>query len=161
MRHSSVRPAAVLAALAIVSATACIRTRTDPVTGKLDVDVESPLKKGEDWRGNVTGQGSFASATGSARAAVINGQTSITVRVTGLPAYGQHPWRVYENGCGSVGPVFGDAAQYGTISVSAEGVAEGTARVAGTLNEARDYQVRLYASPSDTATVVACATLKD
>ena len=161
MSFSFARPATLaLTALAVVSA-ACVRTRTDPVTGRLDVDVESPLKKGEDWSGTVAGQGTFASATGSARAAVINGQSNITVRVTGLAAGGQHPWRVYEGACGQTGPAFGDASAFGPITVSAEGVAEGTARVNAVLNEAKNYQVRLFASPSDTATIVACGTTKD
>ena len=38
----------VAVALAALFSAACVRTRTDPVTGKVDVDVESPTKRGED-----------------------------------------------------------------------------------------------------------------
>ena len=43
------RAALALGLLAACLSTACIRTRTDPVTGKVNVNVKSPLKKGEDW----------------------------------------------------------------------------------------------------------------
>jgi hypothetical protein len=160
MSYRSRPTALALTALTVLTA-ACVRTSTNPVTGRMDVDVESPLKKGEDWKGTVTGMGQFAQATGTASAAVLNGQTSISLRVNGLRPGGQHPWRVNEGACGTTGALFGDASLYGTIQVSEQGVAEGSARVGGSLNEAKRYQVRLLASPVDTATVVACANLKD
>ena len=48
-----------------IATTACVRTHTNEASGKVDVDVESPTKKGEDWKGELKGQGMFASVRGS------------------------------------------------------------------------------------------------
>jgi hypothetical protein len=148
------------ALLACLSA-ACVRTRTDPVTGRLDVDVESPLKRGEDWNARMTGQGPFAAASGTARAAVLKGTSTITVRVSGLTAGGTHAWRVYEGRCGSPGPLFGNAYGYPVITVNAQGMAEGEARFEVALDEAKKYQVRLFTSTDDAGTVAVCGNLGD
>ena len=49
MKHRLPSTSRLAVAFAALLAGACVRTRTDPVTGKIDVDVESPTKKGEDW----------------------------------------------------------------------------------------------------------------
>ena len=147
--------------LAAGASAACIRTRTDPVTGRLDVDVESPTKRGEDWSGSVGGQGNFSGATGTIRAAVLQGQSTITLRVNGLPAGGMHAWRVYEGRCGTTGALFGSESIYPAITVNAQGLAEGVARVSMALDEAKKYHVRVYASSYDTSVVAACGNLGD
>jgi len=152
------RAAVVLAA---VLSAACVRTRRDPVTGRLDVDVESPLKKGEDWSAKMTGTEGFGSATGQARAAVIDGQSTITVRVTGLRSGDVHPWIVLEGKCGTTGAPFGNPSLYPPITVDAQGLAEGAARIPVALDEAKNYQVRLYVSPSATSTIAVCGDLSD
>ena len=58
----------MLAAAAAILTTACVRTAVDPVTGRMDVDVESPPQQGQQWRTEIAGQGSAASLTGSASA---------------------------------------------------------------------------------------------
>ena len=151
----------VAVVLAAVLSAACVRTRRDPVTGRLDVDVESPLKKGEDWSAKMTGAEGFSAATGQARAAVISGQSTITVRVTGLPTGGVHPWVVLEGKCGTTGAPFGNPALYPPITVDAQGLAEGAARIPMALDEAKNYQVRLYVSPSATSTIAVCGDLSD
>ena len=65
----------ILLVAAALLASGCIRTRTDPVTGKTDVDVESPLKKGEDWSGDLKGMGQWMSVSGVARARVLGLRT--------------------------------------------------------------------------------------
>jgi hypothetical protein len=163
MKNSS-RPTVPLAAgaacLVLLSA-ACVRTRTDPVTGKVAVKVQNPLQRGQEWNAKMTGVAPFASADGSARADVLNGQTTLSLRVTGLPAGVTHPWRLNEGRCGEPGPQVGDPALFAPILVSGQGVAEGTARLPQSLEITRKYKVRLFASPTDSTTEVACGDLSN
>jgi hypothetical protein len=147
--------------LLAVLAAACIRTRTDPVTGRVDVDVESPTKQGEDWSAKMTGAGAFAAASGQATARVISGQSTITVRISGLGVGAVHPWAVFEGKCGTTGALFGSPGLYPPMTVNASGVAEGVARVSMALDEAKNYHVRVYASPTETSTVAVCGDLSD
>ena len=43
-------------ALVVAGTTGCLRVQRDPATGNADVDVESPLKRGEDWKGTEIGR---------------------------------------------------------------------------------------------------------
>lgn len=153
------RAAVVVAAIGALASAACIRTRTDPVTGKVAVGVKSPLKKGEDWSAKVTGVAPYTSATGEARAEVLRGVTTLTIRVEGLRAGDVHGWRINEGRCGEPGIAFGDASAYGPITVSSQGVAEGAARINEGLDIVKKYRVRLFATPSDSITIVACGDL--
>ena len=140
---------------------ACVRTRTDPVTGRVDVDVESPLKRGEDWKAAISGSGPFAGVTGQGRAAVLSGQSTITVSLNGLTGGRSHSWRVHEGKCAGVGPLFGQAAAYADFNVAANGTAEAVAKLSSALDEAKNYSVRIYAAPGDTTTLAACGDLSD
>ena len=158
------RPPFALAASALCLAalgTACVRTRTDPVTGRVAVKVQNPLQKGQDWNARVTGVAPNASAVGSARAEVLGGQTTVSLRVTGLTGGATLPWRVNEGRCDEPGAQVGDAALYAPILVSGQGVAEATARVPQALEITRKYKVRLFASPADSTTEVACGDLSN
>ena len=73
------------AALVVAGATGCVRVHRDPATGNADVDVESPLKRGEDWSGSLAGRGTYTNVTGTVRASVEGDNTTTTIRVTGLP----------------------------------------------------------------------------
>ena len=140
-------------------AAACVRTRRDPVTGKLAVDVRSPLQKGTVWDAKVSSQTApFYSATGTARADVINGQTTLAIRVEGLKAGATHPWRVHEGKCGTLGAQFGESAAFAPLLVNSQGVAEGTAKLPA-LDIARAYKVRLFVSPADSTSEVVCGNL--
>lgn len=153
------RPYALLLALALPAA--CVRTRTDPVTGKMDVDIESPTKHGEDWSAKMTGAAGYTAAAGQAKARVINGQSTISVTVSGLTPGSIHPWGVFEGRCGTTGALFGSAGLYPPITVNDQGIAEAVARISMALDEAKKYHVRLYVSPSETATVAVCGDLSD
>jgi hypothetical protein len=163
MRIRSRRPVilSLSVAVTLVVSAACVRTRTDPVTGRMDVDVESPLKKGEDWSAKMTGQGAFASATGQARAGVLKGESTISVNVTGLTPGAIHPWAVFEGKCGTTGALFGSPGLYPPITVNERGIAEGVARIPAALDEAKKYHVRLYVSPTETSSVAVCGDLSD
>jgi hypothetical protein len=155
------RTAVLLALVAAGPLAACVRTRTDPVTGKVAVKVTSPLQKGIQWNARVVGVGANTGASGSSRADVLNGETTLSLRVTGLAPGATHPWRVHEGRCNEPGPQFGDSRLFGDILVSAQGVAEGTARVPAGLELTRRYKVRLFASPVDSTTEVACGDLSN
>ena len=156
------RIARATAAFAVATlATACLRTRRDPVTGRVAVDVRSPLQKGTVWDAKLTGQATATTAmaaAGTARADVLDGQTTLAVRVTGLTPGGTHPWRVHEGGCNQLGAQFGESFAYPTLQVNDQGVAEGTAKLPA-LDIARKYKVRLFVSPADSTSEVACGNL--
>jgi hypothetical protein len=149
--------AGAAACLAVLSA-ACVRTRTDPVTGKVAVKVRSPLQKGQEWNAKMSGVAPV-NADGSARADVLNGQTTLSLRVSGLTAGATLPWRLNEGRCGEPGPQVGDPSLFAPILVSGQGVAEATARVPQALEITRRYKVRLFASQTDSTTEVACGDL--
>lgn len=153
----------LLAAACIVAGMAgCVRVQRDPATGNADIDVESPGKRGEDWKGTITGRDMYSSATGTVRANVEGGNTVTTIVVTGLPPRGRHPWHLHEGTCATGGPIFGDPAAYTPLSVGDDGRAEGSARLINLkLNEARKYHANVHASPSNMGTIIACGDVKD
>ncbi|CAA9353917.1 MAG: hypothetical protein AVDCRST_MAG40-3046 [uncultured Gemmatimonadaceae bacterium] len=150
---------AALALGAALVAAGCLRTRRDPVTGRVAVDVRSPLQKGTVWDAKLSSQTApFYSAVGTVRADVIDGQTTLALRVTGLSARATHPWRVHEGKCGAVGAQFGESSAYAPLLVNAQGVAEGTAKLPA-LDIARNYKVRLFVSVTDSTSEVVCGNL--
>ena len=150
----------LVAGLALIS-TACIRTATNEATGEVDLDVESPTKVGEDWSGSLTGQGMFTSVSGTTRALVAEGKTSLTVTLKNATPGGAYGWDVREGKCGTGGALFGMASSYTPLVAGADGTVGRTVMVTGQLDEAKDYAVTIYASPGDTRTVVACGDLDD
>ena len=140
--------------------TACVRTSTDPVTGRVDVDVESPTKQGEDWDAKLT-SATNPSVQGTAQARVLEGTTQITVNVTGLPTTEGLTWHVHDGGCGTGGPVVGSASQYPALTVAADGRVSGSATLNVRLEEAKTYSVDVHSSGSDMSTRLACGELSD
>ncbi|MGZ9193056.1 MAG: hypothetical protein ACXW65_12425 [Gemmatirosa sp.] len=161
MQYRLPSPSHLAVVAAALMAGACVRTRTDPVTGRVDIDVESPTKQGEDWKAGIAGTSGYASITGQGRAAVLNGQSTITINLNGLTAGRTHAWRVFEGKCGSAGAMFGGAGFYPDFTVSDNGTGQASARLAMALDEAKDYNVRIYATPGDMNTVAACGDLSD
>jgi len=157
------RTLALFAAACVVVGTAgCVRVQRDPATGNADIDVESPLKKGEDWNGNVTGRGNFTGVSGTVRAVVDGDNTTTTIRLSGLPAGGHHPWHLHEGTCETGGPIFGDPNAYTPLHVGDDGRAEGTARLVNLkLNESRKYHANVHASASNLGTIIACGNVTD
>lgn len=150
----------VLVLLVAGLVTGCIRTSTDPVTGAVDLDVESPTKQGEDWKARLE-SASYPGIAGEALARVYNGQTEVTVVLTGAPTSIAYPWHVHEGTCGSGGGIVGDPAAYGLLRAGSDGRASGNAKLAGTLDEAKRYHVNVHASPSAMGTIIACGNLSD
>src|SRR3712207_6150976 len=157
------RTLALLAAACVVAGTAaCVRVQRDPATGNADVDVESPLKRGEDWNATVTGRGTYTAVSGTMRASVDGGNTTATVRLQGLQPRAHHPWHIHEGTCETGGPIFGDPNAYAPLHVGDDGTAEGTARLVNLkLNEARKYHANVHASPSNMGTIIACGNVTD
>jgi hypothetical protein len=152
----------VLAACVSAASFGCVRTARDPATGNADIDVESPLKSGENWKATLAGRSSWTGASGTATARVEGNNTLTTVVLSGLPTGGPYPWHVHDGTCETGGPVVGEATAYPPLMVGADGRAEASARLLGIkLNEAKKYHVNVHRSPSDIATIIACGELDD
>ena len=149
----------VLIATALLTV-ACVKTTRDPVTGAVDVDVESPTQQGEQWRAGLTAQGG-AALSGNLISRVIAGQTTSTINVSGGTAGARHPWHVHSGTCGSGGPIVGDPNAYPILAIGENGQGTASAQVQVQLNEAQQYHVNVHASASDMATIVACGNLND
>jgi hypothetical protein len=150
-----------LTAVAALSAAACVRTAVDPVTGRMDVDVESPTKQGEEWTVGLTGQGSFASVGGNAVARVIAGTTTITLNVTGGTPGGRHPWHIHSGTCAAGGPIVGEPSAYPPVVIGNDGKGTQNAQIQLQLNEGQRYHLNVHASATEMSTIVACGDLKD
>ena len=140
---------------------ACVHTATNEATGKVDVDVESPTKKGEDWKAGLKGMGGFASVVGQVKANVLEGKTTASISIDGATSGGQYPWMIHEGTCNQPGNPVGMASDYPLVSIGADGKGHATANVMHRLDEAKDYVVVVHASQSDMQTVVACGDLDD
>jgi hypothetical protein len=138
----------------------CIRTSTDPVTGSVDLDVESPTKQGEDWQARLTST-TMPGLQGTATARVYAGETQVSITMNGVTSGAAHPWHVHRGGCGSGGEIVGTASAYPTISAGNDGRATGSARLTMQLDEAQTYHVDVHASSYDMGTVIACGNLSD
>ena len=146
---------------AAVLAAGCVRTRTDPATGRTDVDVESPAKRGEDWSGRLTGRGMYTAVQGTVRAQSLDGRTTITVQLEGDAPYSSRAWALHEGRCDAPGPMLSGMADYPALGVGADGRATATTTLQHMLNEAKSYYVAVHASSSDMATIVACGEIDD
>ncbi|MDQ3950044.1 MAG: superoxide dismutase family protein [Gemmatimonadota bacterium] len=154
--------ALVLAACVAAGSAGCVRVSRDPVTGNADIDVENPVKSGEDWKANITGRGMWTGASGTATARVEGGNTLVMLVLTGLPPGGPYPWHVHDGTCETGGPIVGDPAAYAPLTVGADGRAEANARLLNfKLNEAKKYHVNVHRSAGDLATIIACGQLDD
>ena len=157
MRKSALWLAATLA----IATSACVRTATNEATGAVDVDIESPTKQGEDWKGTLRGQGMHTSVTGTTRALVSEGRTSVTVTLESATPGQTYSWDVREGRCGAGGAVVGDASAYTAITVGNEGKAGVTVTLNARLDEAKNYSVTVYGSSNDMTNVIACGDLDD
>jgi hypothetical protein len=154
--------ALVLAACVTAASLGCVRVARDPATGNADIDVETPLKSGENWKGTLAGRADWTGTSGTATARVEGDNTLSTIVLTGLPAGGPYPWHVHDGTCETGGPVVGEATAYPPLMVGADGRAEASARLLGLkLNEAKKYHVNVHRSPTDLPTIIACGDLDD
>ena len=140
---------------------ACVHTATNEATGKVDVDVESPTKKGEDWKAGLKGMGNYASVNGQVKAQVLDGKTTASITVNDAMSGGQHPWMIHEGTCSMPGNAVGSASDYPLVVIGSDGKGNATANLMARLDEAKDYVVVVHASTSDLQTVVACGKLDD
>ena len=147
--------------LLAVLAVGCVRTSTNPVTGKTDVDIESPLKKGEDWKGTLTGMGTTTALSGNTTIAVLNGRTTATVTLNGGTPGMSYPFMIHEGTCSAPGQVVGDMSAYTPITIGQDGTGTATVTLQTQLKESTKYVLAVHASSSDMATIVACGELKD
>ena len=146
-----------MAAFAFVG---CVRTHANEATGEVDVDIEPPWQKGEDWNGSLSARGGSA-ITGSFRAYVLEGKTQVTVNLANAMAGQRLPWHVHEGTCDRDMGIVGGASSYPVITVANDGTASSTTVLNVGLDEAKDYIINVHASPTNLQTIVACGDLDD
>ena len=157
MRHLS----PIVAAVALLMNVGCVRTATNEATGGVDLDIESPTKQGEDWHGRVLGKGSWTGLAGDVQALVVEGNTAVTVSVSGATPGSAVPWHIHEGTCETGGEIIGDHNAYMPLVIGSDGRGTGNAQISVALDEAKDYFVSMHASATDMATIVACGDLDD
>ena len=146
-----------MAAFAVVG---CVRTHANEATGEIDVDIESPAKKGEDWSGSLSAR-SGSGITGSFKALVVDGKTTISVNLANAMAGQRLPWHVHEGTCDNDMGIVGGASSYPVIVVANDGTASANTVLSVQLDEAKNYFVNVHASPTNLQTIVACGDLDD
>ena len=150
-------------AVAFLLAAACTKTvkvESDPKTGRTDVDIQKP-GVAEGWKGTLAGVGG-STVAGTATGMTADGETTVTVNITGATAGSTHPWHIHDGKCTDAGPpVVGDAAAYPALVVGADGTATASAKIAVKLNEARNYIINVHASPANLGTIIACGDFND
>jgi hypothetical protein len=146
-----------MAAFALVG---CVRTHADEATGEIDVDVEPPWQKGEDWGGSLSARGGSA-ITGSFKAYVYEGRTQVTVNLANAMAGQRLPWHVHLGTCDNDMGIIGGASSYPVITVANDGTASSSTVLNVPLDEAKDYIINVHASPTNLQTIVACGDLDD
>lgn len=146
-----------MAAFAVVG---CVRTAVNEETGALDVDLESPTQRGEDWDGSLTPQPGYA-VTGSFKAIYYEGRTDVTINIANASPGQRLPWHIHEGSCGNDRGIVGDPSAYSPLVVGSNGSATGRANVMALLDEAKDYFVNVHASSTNLQTIVACGDLDD
>lgn len=154
MRHTAL----LLAAFVVVG---CVRTTPNPETGRVDVDIESPTKQGEDWKTNIAGVGQYSYLSGDVTALVSGGMTRTRINFVGGSSGARHPWHIHEGRCTSGGAIVGSPSAYPLLNVGTDGRAMSNAEVNVALNEGRDYHVNVHLSPDNMATIIACGNLDD
>ena len=157
MRIAYALPAALLA---IAGCSQTPKVETDPESGRVDVDVESP-GQAEAWSATLSAVGG-SGVSGTATARDMDDATHATINITGARSAGVHPWHIHEGRCGDANPpIVGPATAYPPLNVGAGGTATAQAHVPVELNEAKNYIVNVHASPGNLGTIIACGDLND
>lgn len=146
---------------AAILATACVRTSTNPATGKVDVDIESPTKQGEDWSGKMNGVGPYSGVSGETKGTHANGTTTISISLSGAASGSSFPWAIHEGRCSMQGALVGTMSSYPNINIGPDGRGNATASFPARLDEAKQYVVVVHHSHAAMETVVACGDLDD
>jgi hypothetical protein len=150
----------LILAVAAFAFVGCVRTHANEATGEVDVDIETPWQKGEDWNGTLGARGGSA-ITGSFRAWVYEGRTNISVNLANAMAGQRLPWHIHEGTCDNDMGIVGGAGSYPVLVVGNDGKASSNVILSVSLDEAKDYFVNIHASPTNTQTIVACGDLDD
>jgi hypothetical protein len=150
----------LILAVAAFAFVGCVRTHANEATGEVDVDIETPWQKGEDWNGSLSARGGSA-ITGSFRAWVYEGRTNISVNLANAMAGQRLPWHIHEGTCDNDMGIIGGAGSYPVLVVGNDGTASSNVILNASLDEAKDYFVNIHASPTNLQTIVACGDLDD
>ena len=143
--------------------TACAKAEKDTPVDTSAPAATPPAATTEDWNANLASVGS-SKVSGTARALAGNGQTEVTLQISGGKSGDTHPWHVHAGKCGTANaPIVGDAAAYTPVTVGADGNATGTATIAVELKDEadKDFHVNVHQSTSKMNVIIACGELDD
>jgi hypothetical protein len=155
---------AALGAVTLVTLAACnpfvTRYRQDPAV-QMHAD---GARMAAQWNGvlaSPAGRSDVPPLTGAVAATPgLDGtSTYVHVSLAGARPGAAYPWQLREGPCGGSGGAAGPAGTYGALAVNEEGRAAAAATVPLRLSLGKRYHVRVGASATDPATVVACGEL--
>ena len=137
---------------------ACAPRTTREVGG--DVTLDAAAATGGAWTTTLKGMNGWERVRGSAFAQLRDKGTRVALTVERGFAGSNYGWDVREGTCAAPGPVVGNADSYPPLFIGAE---EGDAKVADldvALQRGTAYAVRVYSSPVQMTTTIACGVLK-
>lgn len=112
------------------------------------------------WSGGFQADAaSYPRLAGAGSANTANGETAVSVSLTGAPAAALLPWHVHQGRCGSGGPIVGPAAAYPLLRTGTDGRATASVAIPEELLADAEYYVDVHAGPAELGTIVACGQL--
>lgn len=111
-----------------------------------------------DWDANLSPMNN-SGVRGASRVQSVGLGSGVTITINNATAGAAHPWHVHVGTCASGGGIFGDASDYPTLTVAADGNASANATLDVALNEQSSYHVNVHRSPTDLGTIIACGNL--
>ena len=139
----------------LVSGLAACVPSNDPV-----VVTDSPeLEQRATWQATLAGTAAFPAVTGSTQIADFGPYFNATIAVSGASAASAYQWRIFPGTCAAPGTTqFGPVQAYPNITTNASGAAELTRTIAGPLDLAGAYNVRV-STVATPVRIVACGDL--
>lgn len=132
---------------------ACVPS-DDPI-----VVTESELELRATWQATLAGAVAFPAVTGSTQIADFGPYFNTTFTLSGASAATSYQWRIFPGTCAAPGTTqFGPAQAYPNITTNASGAAELTRTIAGPLDLAAAYNVRV-STVATPVRIVACGDL--
>ena len=145
-----------VAAVALVTA-ACASRTTREVGGDVTLDAAAT---GGAWTTNLKGMNGWERLRGSAFAQLRDQGTRVALTIERGFAGSNYGWDVREGTCAAPGTLVGDAESYPPLFVGEDERDSRVADLGVALQRGKPYAVRVYSSPVQMTTTIACGALK-
>ena len=145
-----------VAAAALMTA-ACASRTTREVGGDVTLDAAAT---GGAWTSNVKGMNGWERVRGSAFAQLRDQGTRVALTVERGFAGSNYGWDVREGTCAAPGAVVGEADSYPPLFIGADERDAKVADLGVALQRGKPYAVRVYSSPVQMTTTIACGALQ-